>query len=532
MKKIFYFTIMLFLTVFTISDPFSAAMATDIVEDATDATVTTPEIHDSVPELYIKAVNPGYGKQNEGEMIELARRISPSSDSGATLFSLAGVSVRYTISSGNQPVLVKFPENSYMAGESIILRLASSPDHELAAVTYTKTIALDKSIDLIKDDEIVDSLCWTNKDGCYPKFKSDSPTTLVRDITTNQFFSDPNYLPIFIPENYVIQDPTLDSDILGSGATDTTPDAIEPNDSIAVLDPVTISDSAAALTPSNIQELAPNDDSGASVPQNTIKPAHCQGLVFSEILSYYAELQSEQFIELHNSNSEQILLDGCAIRYKNKAYPLSGIIKPEEYYVYQPSDFKLTKNPTTSNLLEILDSDGTIADTLEYLNGQKKGTAWAFIGYDEKGEPIWRTTYLATPGAPNIYQEYKTCESGKVINAATGNCVKVTEVTQKTCAADQYLNPLTGRCNKLPTSSTPTECKDGYVLNPDTGRCNKIKENNGADYSLITETYEESSSFVALSAILGVVVAGIVFLIFEFRHELVRLWRRVVQRFH
>ena len=91
-------------------------------------------ISDKIPDLYIKAINPGYvvdGKNNVGEMIEIARRNSD------TPISLAGATVGYTNSSGNYSVLYEFPENSWITGESILLRLASSPESELAAVNYT-----------------------------------------------------------------------------------------------------------------------------------------------------------------------------------------------------------------------------------------------------------------------------------------------------------------------------------------------------------------------------------------------------------
>ena len=193
------------------------------------------------------------------------------------------------------------------------------------------------------------------------------------------------------------------------------------------------------------------------------------------------------------------------------------------------TDFSITKNPTNTNTLELLDVNGEVVDKLEYPNGQRKGTSWAFIGYDEKGGLIWRTTYAPTPGEANNYQEYRTCEAGKVINEATGNCVKVTVMEPKTCPAGQYLNPLTGRCRKIEVAVEKT-CKEGYYLNEETGRCRKIVENNGSDYALVEEKYIESSSFVGLYLVIGVVVAGIIYIIYEFRQEIRKLIRKVFRR--
>ena len=153
------------------------------------------------------------------------------------------------------------------------------------------------------------------------------------------------------------------------------------------------------------------------------------------------------------------------------------------------------------------------------------------MGYDKNGNEIWRLTYAPTPGEPNNYQEFKTCEEGKVINKITGNCVKITTVSEKVCQEGQYLNILTGRCKKIETTAEK-KCKEGYYLNPDTGRCKKVKENNGANYDLKPENYEETSSFIALYAIFGVVGLGVLYLIYEFRHEILKLFGKVFRRFH
>lgn len=433
------------------------------------------EINEDIPEVYIKAINPGYtvdGKGNTGEMIEIARKTADEP------LELSGMKIGYTNSSGNYSVLVEFPENSWMRGKNIVLRLASAPESEQAAVNYTKTIAMSAGIELKKGEEVLDEVCWTGKGGCYKEFKSANSTTLVRNMATGEFEHLAEYQPEYDMESYYV-------------------------------------------------EVAKEEEGyGKAASQ-------CKGLIFSEILSYYESLKSEQFIELHNTRAEQILLDGCQIRYKNKNYMLSGIVGADGYYVYYPSKFSLTKNPVTSNTLELIDTDGETIDKLVYPNGQRKGTAYAWIGYDEKGEEIWKTTYAPTPGAANNYQEFRACEQGKVINEATGNCVKVASVTEKICKEGQYLNILTGRCKKYETSTEKT-CKEGYYLNPETNRCRKIVENKGAEYGLTPETYKEQSSFVALYAVLGVVGVGVGYVIYEFRHEIksgaAKVWCKLTKK--
>ncbi len=431
------------------------------------------ELEFDLPEIYIKAVNPGYtidGVNNVGEMIEIGRKNSDAPT------SLAGLTIGYTNSSGNFAVLASFPENSWMTGESILLRLASSPDHELAAMNYVKTLAFKAGpLVLMRDDEIVDSVCWTGKNDCVTEFKSSNQTTLLRNLETGAFEHVNDYIPNYEADSYMVED---------------------------------------------------NDEEAYGKVES-----QCRGLRFSEVLSYYDDSQAEQFIEFYNAGSEQILMDGCRIKYKNKFYPLNGIVKPEGYFVRYLMDFSITKNPTNMNALEIVDADGIAVDRLEYPNGQRKGASYALIGYNVDGEAIWRVTYAPTPGEPNNYQEFKTCEVGKVINEATGNCVKITTVAEKVCAEGQYLNPLTGRCKKIEVATAKT-CKEGYVLNEETGRCKKIIENNGANYSLATEVYEEKTSFVAVYTIVGVVLAGIGYVIYEFRREIFRLFRRAFRRSH
>ena len=425
------------------------------------------------PALYIKAVNPGYkidGVNNVGEMIEIAR----VKNSDAPIL-LAGTAVGYTNSSGNYTILYEFPENSWMAGESILLRLASSPGSELAAVNYSKTLAMNAGITLSVDGAVMDEVCWTGKGECYKAFSSSKPTTLVRDLETGEFEHVFMYEPVYDEKAYYVE---------------------------------------------QSEEVAKDEEK---------KVSRCKGLQFSEILSYYEASKAEQFVEFYNAGSERMELDGCKLRYKNKKYVLEGGLEAEGYKAYYPTAFSLTKNPVSSNKLELIDADETVLDTMEYPNGQRKGTAYAFLGHDSGGGEIWKTTYAPTPGAPNNYQEFKTCEAGKVINKATGNCVKVTSVSEKLCKEGYYLNVLTGRCKKNTTKAEKT-CKEGYYLNPETNRCRKIKENKGADYGLEPESQPEEASFVALYAVLGVVGVGAIYMGYEFRHEIAKLWRKVCRR--
>lgn len=427
--------------------------------------------HAAAPPLVIQAINPGYtvdGRANSGEFIEIKNLAS-------TEISLAGLSVRYINTSGNSSTIFEFPEGSTMSGEtSLLLRLASSPEAELADATYTKQLALAAGpLELVYHDEVISSLCWTGKSGCLAKFIGTNPTSLVWTGSSYEHQSD--YYPLFDPAN-----PSLHTPIVN------------------------------AETP---------------VPQ-------CRGLEFSELLSYYESDKSEQFIEFHNTTADTVNLTGCTLKYKTKSLTLSGSVQPDGYFAFYPNsqNLTLTKNPTSSNTLKLVDVDGTELDSLEYKSGQKKAVAYAQFDYSTSGGEQWLQTYHPTPGEPNDFQEFRACAEGKILNEATGNCVKATTLETKECPAGKYRNPLTGRCKSYSTDAAKKPCAEGYERNPDTGRCRKIRDNSAADYGLEPTATDGRTTFIALGAIALVVAIGLIYVLIQFRHEIVGVVKKLLGR--
>jgi len=282
--------------------------------------------------------------------------------------------------------------------------------------------------------------------------------------------------------------------------------------------------------------------------------SQCFGLMFTELYSYFENDYDEQFVEIFNPTDEIIELNGCALRYKNKNYVLSGIILPKEYLAFAGGEMKLTKNPTSSNFMELIDITGEVVARVEWKNGQKKGLSWALIGEDEAGAEIWALSYARTPGEENIYQEFRTCPAGKVINPATGNCVNLvatatlaecgpgkfrnpetnrckaieTAAALAPCAEGSYRNPETNRCKKIAVPSAGLgPCAEGYERNPETNRCRKIRENNGADYGVAQMSYSDKSAFMAYGALAAVATSGVLYIGFQFRKEIVKPFRLV-----
>ena len=507
--------------------------------DAETATIAPTDL------IKIRAVNPGYNTdagKNSGELIELINYADQE-------IPLTNIAIIYTAKptstapNGKSTVLYLFPPGSRFIGRSILLRFSEAPEAEAGNqdLLYDTSLAMNGSLALVKVGagfdtetadlsqpvanfgEVISSLCWLGGDGCLPYFsttvKSRAYTTLLLDDETGEYHHTNDYAPLFdpaspglyLPPGYLADGSFSDCAASGSSSCD--------------------SDSADSSTSSS-SSLSSSANAATGDFDPDASPV-CSGLRFSEILTYYIDDASEQFIELYNSGSSPAQLSRCKLRYKKKLYTLStepAILSPSSYFVYRPI-VKLTKNPTTENLFEILDVNGTVVDTLSLPHGQKSGTSYALMGANADGSDNWQITYNPTPGEPNVYQEFRTCPAGKIINEATGNCVNASTLSSaaKDCGPGKYRNPATGRCKSLSSSSSEqAPCKEGYERNPETNRCRKIRDNNGTDYPVVplTDT-EDTTSFVALWAIAAIAGLGAIYVVFQFRKEIIYFFRKL-----
>lgn len=435
--------------------------------------------------LIIKALYPGDSKDNLGEFIELYKMVDGDLD-------LSGYQLRYTNGSGNSSIIWEFAEGTILAGKTLVLRYAKAPDASASDAIYALSLARTAGpLELLLDGEPVDSVCWTGKAGCVTGYKTGESSSLVRNLTDGSIERLADYQPDYDATGAAVIWPAPPPEDPESSSTDETADALS---------------------------------------------ARCQGLEFTEVYAYYAEAQAEQFIELYNTTSQPIDTTNCSLSYKNKNYALSGIIQAGQYRAFYPTElgFSITKNPASTNSITLIDADTKVVDELVYIHGQKKSTSYALI-YTTEGEALWETTYARTPDAENIYQKFRTCEAGKVINEATGNCVKATNLnsTVQDCPEGKYRNPLTGRCKNIESESTLKDCAEGYERNPETNRCRKIAtENDGASYALVPSTASSGKSFIALGMVSLIVSVGTIYIILQYRLEIVRVIRKLRQRFH
>ena len=147
----------------------------------------------------------------------------------------------------------------------------------------------------------------------------------------------------------------------------------------------------------------------------------------------------------------------------------------------------------------------------------------------------------------------KVCNDGYVLNAETNRCNKIKSETDtkqssqvKTCTEGQFLNPKTNRCKNIQTvvesstgktvttydpetgeAKTEKICNDGYSLDKEANRCKKIKENKGEDYAIeVPELGNERTDFVAVGSVVAITMVGIGFVVFQFRHEIMKFFRR------
>ncbi len=493
--------------------------------------------------IAIRAINPGYtinDIKNTGELIELANLTSVNSpppvfdNSSGDIFSsdehipqtisLDNIAIVYTAKSssadtpGKSTIIYMFPPGSQFIGRSILLRYEFAPEavDGNQDLTYDTSLAMTGALSLVHIPEsinpsnlpaasplsdfgeVISSVCWLGGEECLPIFsttvKSRAYTTILRDDITGEY-----------------------------AHTNTAELLYDPVTPGLYLPPAAEASDDEALTKSSETDLAASH------------PPQCRGLEFSEIFSYYDTDAAEQFIELYNGSEIPIDLHGCKIRYKSKTYSLtetSTVLQSSDFFVIHPT-FRLTKNPNTENLLELIDADSATVDSLAYPHGQKKSTSYSMLGYHPDGSENWQVTYAITPGTTNIFQEYQSCPEGKIINEATGNCVKASTIKNtalKDCGPGKYRNPLTGRCKSY-EEDDQAPCKEGYERNPETGRCRKTKDNNGADYPVVPLTnFEEKTTFVALWALGGLALIGIVYVLLQFRHELIYHFRKFLTK--
>ncbi len=197
----------------------------------------------------------------------------------------------------------------------------------------------------------------------------------------------------------------------------------------------------------------------------------CSGLIISEVAANVAS--EDQFIEILNTNSADLNLEGCMIqtnRSTTNSHVLTGNLVSGGVRVIYIKDTPLTLTKTTSGTVYLLSSDQqTEIDSVSY-EDMAENTSMALVG------DTWVQTYYITPNSANIWLEYLPCDDGYFRNLETGYCNKVqVNEEQVDCEVGKYRNPETNRCTNVETvNSLLAPCASNQVRNPETNRCRAV----------------------------------------------------------
>ena len=277
----------------------------------------------SAPPIFFRAINAGYKDDQSAQnydFFELSKTVADDLD-------LSIFRIQYYNSSDKLAGELEFAEPTILRADTIVFGFNKSPQYADLPARYLYNFSSSGlastagRLKIIQDSEIVDEICW-GKLTCEnnsQKFSTSKEENLTAVRCLESCAETVSYEPYY-PE----------------------------------------------INAEAIYIPAPEPAQNSS----------CAGLKITEIYSYYEENSAEQFIELYNDSDSELSLGACILRYKNKEYPLVGSVAAKEYALVQ--DILLTKDPSTSLTLEILDSNGVVSSA-EYAHGQKKATSFALL---------------------------------------------------------------------------------------------------------------------------------------------------------
>lgn len=289
-------------------------------------------------------------------------------------------------------------------------------------------------------------------------------------------------------------------------------------------------------------------------PTPTTSQPTCDGIQLSEVLANpTGDDAAGEFIELYNPSEQTQSLYGCQLKLSNGkdyAFPDGTALAGHTYsaYMYVTTGLQLGNSGTSVTLVTV---------SAEFT------TTYPTVGDDESWSLIngaWYITKTPTPNAANLFASAATtgdeelsteaCPIGKYRNPETNRCKNIEEtgIAIVACAADQERNPATNRCRKITTTTAQLTCPAGQERNSATNRCRKIEaatttktcpagQERNAETNrcrkivtkpggkvLATSTLGKHVYHLAILAVVLTAIAG--FGIYEYRHDLINIWRR------
>jgi hypothetical protein len=273
-----------------------------------------------------------------------------------------------------------------------------------------------------------------------------------------------------------------------------------------------------------------------------------------------------EFIEIYNPTNRTIDLSLYSVKTgissdKTYAFPIGATIAPGEYRTFSDSTMKFTLVNTSSRIVLSAIDGTTLGDSGAY-DSPAEGESWALINGS------WQYTNRPTPGSdntPSVIEEQESapdasdtgptpCPAGKYRNQLTNRCrtIVADAAVLAACESDQYRNPDTGRCRKIDKStlaackdnqyrseetnrcrtvtlaSAQKPCKDNQFRSEETNRCRNLPPTTVPDAAFAVKPVKDSGmAFVGWWALGTVVLAAGGYGVWEWRRELVQLWRRL-----
>ncbi|NCQ54057.1 hypothetical protein COV88_02470 [Candidatus Saccharibacteria bacterium CG11_big_fil_rev_8_21_14_0_20_41_19] len=278
-----------------------------------------------------------------------------------------------------------------------------------------------------------------------------------------------------------------------------------------------------------------------------------------------------EFIEIYNPNDKDVNLSYYFIYIGADdehfySFPASSYIKAKGYKSFSNADIKFTLVNSTSNV-RLRAIDDSLIDRSDVYSNPDDGMAWAKIN------DIWQYTNRPTPGSENLvsfievekvivvpaksslqpcaanqYRSTETnrcrlivvatnsvltpCRNGQYRSEETNRCRNIaSDVNALTpCAEGQERNPETNRCRSIMAvlgASDLAPCKAGQERNPETNRCRNVISSVPAAAYAPEQTFEASNNYVLLWSLVGVGAIAIIYGIWEWRQEIVKLVHRI-----
>jgi hypothetical protein len=251
----------------------------------------------------------------------------------------------------------------------------------------------------------------------------------------------------------------------------------------------------------------------------------------------------KEFIELFNPHTELSidlssisLLVGQTLE-KAVPFPAGIVLLPGEYRIFTTSDMPFSLLNSASSLQIVKDGE-PVGSVVSYAS-PKEGKSWALVGEE------WQ---YVTP-SPNILNAADTiheaddadsislpkpCAANQYRHAETNRCrlIATSEGTPAPCKEGQYRSLDTGRCRTIVTANEPAPCKQGQERNPETNRCRNIVGMTSPGQGVKgVESQSQGVNWYFWGAIGLILLAIIAYAVWEWRDELVKLWRLVRSRF-